>query len=99
MYLSALSSVLSALSSVLSALSSVLSSALSSVLSSEQQTVLTLQQRSQTLVSRAASAADSSKVLQARVAALEREREALRGLVDGERKRAGDMAQLIAVSE
>ena len=64
-----------------------------------QQTVLTLQQRSHTLVSRASSAGDASKVLQARVSALEREREALRGLLDGERQRAGDMAQLIAVRE
>jgi hypothetical protein len=49
-------------------------------------------------VSRAGAAGDASKVLQARVSALEREREALRGLLDAERKRSGDMGQLIAVS-
>ena len=60
--------------------------------------MLTLQQRSQTLVSRAASATDSTKVLQARLTALERERDALRARVDGERRRSDDMAQIIAVS-
>mmetsp|Transcript_21473 Transcript_21473/g.31144 ORF Transcript_21473/g.31144 Transcript_21473/m.31144 type:complete len:1310 (-) Transcript_21473:121-4050(-) len=63
-----------------------------------KQTILTLQQRSVTLVNRAASAADSAKILQARVSALERERDALRSVVDSERRKSSDLTQIVLSS-
>lgn len=63
-----------------------------------KQTISTLQQRSATLVSRAASATDTNKILQARISALERERDSVRNVLEGERKRSSDLAQVIMIS-